>query len=216
MAPLRLSQRRPPSIRGILMNISALRQLCADLFDRFGFDCFYSSRINSDDIENEFCMIRSANGLNDHPHPMLFVATVRARARYQIGKPTGNGNCDAAVSKQLFDLTELAELVAEDNDETEEEAIEEEQECIDITTLPEYVNVSPSDCSSLQYVLGYTGKSLLHEECRQSFTMANDQELNYDINIHIQNKKFDENSNLCVPSFNSFEIARDIKVRFAV
>jgi Transposase protein/87kDa Transposase len=63
--------------KGILISISATKQMLPYLTERYGIQYIITHRVNQDALENLFSQIRTRGGLNDHPSPMNCVYRLR-------------------------------------------------------------------------------------------------------------------------------------------
>lgn len=79
MTALRVPKRRTmlPFQRGILVNNSALVQLCKSLKETYGNQYILTRRLQQDDLERFFGTIRSKGGLHDHPTSLEFMYRLR-------------------------------------------------------------------------------------------------------------------------------------------
>uniref|UniRef100_A0A2S2PSU5 Transposable element P transposase-like RNase H C-terminal domain-containing protein n=1 Tax=Schizaphis graminum TaxID=13262 RepID=A0A2S2PSU5_SCHGA len=116
---------------GLRVTIQSYIDITLYLLDECNFSYVLTSKMNQDNLEKFFGVIRQIAGPNDHPSTPTFLQLYRMLNVYSLLKPPKSGNCKVdEENKSILDITDLKELM---NDTSErEEKVKKLKEKIDI------------------------------------------------------------------------------------
>ncbi|XP_039305481.1 uncharacterized protein LOC105206719 isoform X2 [Solenopsis invicta] len=86
---------------GLKISLKATLEICTFLINKCEFQFLMTSRLNQDNLERFFGMMRNACGCNDHPDSQLFIQMYRLISTYSLVKPPKGSNVSTA---ELMDI----------------------------------------------------------------------------------------------------------------
>jgi DNA transposase THAP9 len=189
------TKKTPPCIKGWISNITALKLLCLNLEDNYGFKYILTRRLTQDCIENLFSVLRGKGGCNVTPDAFAFKSCIRLTMANQILSPSEDSNCEMDLDSFLLKRQELqkSSLVFHTEEFNDTSDLDTEQESILIND-----DELMAEKNAISYVAGWVCSKLPHPECREKISSYDD---SYESSqIHTLLKKYEQSSKLLYPT----------------
>ncbi|XP_011705030.1 PREDICTED: uncharacterized protein LOC105460298 [Wasmannia auropunctata] len=144
---------------GLKISLKVTLEICSFLIHKCGFQYLMTARLNQDNLERFFGMMRSCCGCNDHPDSQLYIQTYRLISTYSLVKPPKGCNVSSEeIMNVLLNIKDIA-----DNKEREEQWIAQIDTVLDrgrntdvLAYVPSLFNDHNSHkCTTSDYVLTY-------------------------------------------------------------
>ncbi|KAK7590319.1 hypothetical protein V9T40_001932 [Parthenolecanium corni] len=174
------------TLHGFKISCQAALQLSEDLINNYGFSYVMTARLNQDNLERFFGMIRASCGNSDHPDPTMFLLVFRLLSTYSLIKPTPGSN---VTGEELFETLFKIEGENYDNLPNASESAKEKWTAMknlilskgevmdDFHQLETEFEVIDLDDNCLQYLAGFAARKAANfstcTNCRQIIVSEN-------------------------------------------
>ena len=192
----------PLCIQGWVDNISALKLLWSELHDHFDFRYLLTRRITQDCIENIFSIIRAKGGNNVTPDAIKFRSAIRGVMVNQLLCASDDSNCESDAANFLLTHNDVMKCNFKAN-------VSKQCDLNDQITDYDYDVVQEN---AEHYVMGWACSKFPHAECRNVLSSYdNDYSME---NVHIEMKKYDDNSKMLFPNEYGGKLAAKMSEAF--
>ena len=93
---------------GLKISLKGTLEICSFLIHKCGFEYVMTSRLNQDNLERFFGMMRNCCGSNDHPDSQLFIQMYRLVSMYSLIKPPKG--CNVSTGELMNVLINIKDI----------------------------------------------------------------------------------------------------------
>lgn len=202
-----------PCLTGWRLAINCLLNLWSHLNTQFGVSFLLTSRLNQDCIENFFSQIRNKGGNRDNPDAVQFRAAYRAIAVDSIFVLSSSSNCEEDIDTFILKLRGLQQF----SDPSSATAIP--AHIAEIFSIANNTSVSLPEENVAVYIGGYLIKKAKKRfRCQRCFSIWENIDKTStgqdDKFVFLEQKKFDDSSNLTIPSDNIINFVTECETVF--